>query len=158
MPAHSKIDARRRADNLVSALGRAVGLPDVALDANNSVSLSFNDDRITLTYEQELDGFALFTLADRLPGPLGLQGLVGLMEFNEELFFEKQAHVLYNEWTLMVAALFRVDASTLKADSILPWIDQCLVTLGTIRERIWELIGADREAYAEDGEGTTTIR
>lgn len=149
MTGDSDIDIRRRAGDLVSNLGRILGLPGLALDANHSVTLSFNDQQITLTYEQEIDGFVLFALADRLPGPFGLQGLVGLMDFNAELFQEQQARFLYNETTLLVAALFRIDVWALKADALLSWIDECLVTIETIRERMWELLGADRVALAQ---------
>lgn len=150
MTLDSDIDMRRRAEELVSTMGRLVGLPAIALDADNSVTLTFNDEQITLTYEPESVGISLFAFIDRLPGPLGLQGMIGQMDFNEELFDEQQGRVLYNEMTLMAAALFRIDVWAPKVDGLLPWIDECLVTIGTIRERLWELLGADRVASDEE--------
>lgn len=158
MVENSSIDARRRADELISALGREVGIATLALDESKSVGLSFNEEAITVTYDEETDGFVLFAIADRLPGPLGPEGMAGLLAFNDELFQESVAHVLYNETTLQVAALFRVDAWSLKADSILPWIDRSLETIGVIRERVWELLGADRRKENDDPEETSFFR
>lgn len=151
-------DAGRREVALISALGREVGIPTLSLDQDGSVGLSFDDDVITLTYDSGSDGFSLFILADRLPGPFGPEGVSGLMALNKQLFHEAQAHVLYNERTLLVAALFRVDLWSLEPNTILPWIDRCRETTGTIRERLWELLGADRQKPADDTDETSFIR
>jgi hypothetical protein len=141
---------RQRAGDLVSMLGRVVGIPGLALDASNSVTLSFDDQELSLTYDPETDGWTLFASVERLPGPLGLQGVAGLMDLNAELFQERQAHVLYAELTLMVAVLFRNEGWVMPADALLPWINACRTTIGMIRARLWEILGADRVAVEEE--------
>lgn len=155
MNAHS--DGRGHAESLVSALGAQLGIPRLALEQDNTVTLSFNEEALTLGYDNASDGLTLFSLVDRIPGPLGPEGLAGLIELNTDLFGREQSCLLYNQTTLLVGALYRVDAWTVKSDGLLPWIDSCVESLGRMREEIWVLLGADRAEKDED-DGETVIR
>lgn len=147
------IDSRQHAESLITSLGRQVGIPKLAFEKDNSVVLSFNEQMITLTYDEKVDALTLFGLADRLPGQLGAEGLARLMALNAEMFQREQACILYNQTTLLVALLFRVDAWSMKSDGILSWIDRCIETIEASRERVWELLGADREKMDSDETG-----
>ncbi|MGJ0505565.1 MAG: type III secretion system chaperone [Methylocystis sp.] len=147
------IDSRQHAESLITSLGQQVGIPKLAFEKDKSVVLSFNEQMVTVSYDEKVDALTLFGLADRLPGQLGAEGLARLMALNAEMFQREQACILYNQTTLLVALLFRVDAWSMKSDGILPWIDRCIETIEASRERVWELLGADREKMDSDDTG-----
>lgn len=146
-------DGREDANRLIKGLGDQLGIPGLRFEEDDACVLSFNEQMITLSYDKAVDNLSLFAMLDRVPGPFGPEGMAGLMELNAELFDREQATVVYNQTTLLVGQLFRTGASSLRTEQLLPWIDRCLVTIEETREKIWELLGADRQTPGgESGE------
>ncbi len=146
-------DCRQHVEGLFSDLGKQLGIAGLRLDEEGSCTLSFNEVMVTLGYDAELEGLSLFAILDRLPGPLREEGLARLMEFNATLFEQEQASLVYNQTSLLVAQLFRIDGRRLTGDDFLPWIDRCLATIESSRLAVWDFLAADRgEALPESGE------
>lgn len=155
---HTTHSARNRVDALFGDLGKSVGIPQLALEKDGACVLSFNDLMVTLSFDEKLEAVTFFTILDRLPGPLGAEGLAGLLALNDEMFEKERACIIYNETTLLVAQTFRIDVARLADAGLLPWIDRCIKSVETSRLAVWDLLAADRESSNDEAANGAAFR
>lgn len=149
---------RQQIENLIAALGKQVGIPELSLEKGHACTLSVDDVIVTLRFDESRDDLALFTILQRVSEPLGVPGMLLMNELNAILFQREHACFSYNRETLDITQSFRIDAAQLTQDRLLRWIERSIATIERSRQAIADMLSAEPETLHDPGEDVAFFR